>query len=99
MMATFDLQLNRMISFSKTSPPGEVCVFNANLCTKSRGKFWYGDLNLTRDLEQLQLAAKEQDEDIYVLRESDARFDTEHAPRFENAVARIDINGKIYMKA
>jgi len=95
----FDLPLGRMISFSKTGPEGERCVFNANLCTKKKGKFWFGDLNLTRDIEQLRLAAKEQGADVYVLRERDARFDNERSPVFENAIAKIDVAGNIHMMA
>lgn len=72
-------------------------MFNANLCTKGKGKFWFGDLNLTRDVEQLKLAAKERGEDVYVLREIDARFQNEANPRFENAVARIEPSGHFHM--
>lgn len=93
----FTLFSGRILSASKTAPKGEVCVFNANLCTKSKGKFWFGDLNLTRDVEQLKLAAQEQGEDVYVLREKDARFTTEANPRFENAVARIEPSGHFHM--
>lgn len=93
----FDLMLGRMINSTKTSPKGEICVFNANLVTKGKDKFWFGDLNLTRDVEQLKLAAKERGEDVYVLREIDARFQNEAKPRFENAVARIEPSGHFHM--
>lgn len=92
----FKLRCGRMISGSKKSPQGHVCVFNANLCTKSKGKFWFGDIDLTHDLEQLKLAALEQGDDVYVLREIDARFHNEVAPRFENAVARIEPSGHFH---
>lgn len=93
---SFSLQCGRMLSGAKIAPKDEVCVWNANLCTK-KGKFWFGDLNLTRDIEQLKLAAKEQGEDVYVLRERDARFDNERNPKFENAVARIEPTGHFHM--
>ena len=93
----FDLMCGRMISGSKIAPKGEVCVWNANLCTKTKGKFWFGDLNLTKDIEQLKLAAQEKGENVYVLREMDARFQTEASPRFENAVAKIDPAGGFHM--
>lgn len=92
----FKLYCGRMISGSKNSPKGHVCVFNANLCTKSKGKFWFGDLDLTDDLEQLKLAAHEQGEDVYILREIDARFHNEAKPLFENAVARIEPSGHFH---
>lgn len=93
----FNLYLGRMISGSKTAPKGHVCVFNANLCTKGKGKFWFGDIDLTTDVEQLKLAAKEQGEDVYVLRERDARFTNEASPLFENAVARIEPDGSFHL--
>lgn len=84
-----------MISGSKTGPKGHVCVFNANLCTKGKGKFWFGDIDLTDDIEQLKMAAQDQGEDVYVLREIDARFHNEASPLFENAVAIISPAGEI----
>lgn len=93
----FNLNLGRMISGSKTAPKGHFCVFNANLCTKGGGKFWFGDVDLTDDAEQLKMAAKERGEDVYVLRERDARFTNEAKPLFENAVARIEPSGEIHM--
>lgn len=83
----FDLREGRMLSSSKTSPKGHVCVFNGNLCTKSAGKFWFGDIDLTDDAEKLQSLANEKGCDIYVLREKDARFHNAAKPLLENAVA------------
>ena len=80
-MRKFDLHMGRMISGSKTAPKGHVCVFNANLCTKSSGKFWFGDIDLTDDIEKLKALAAEKGESIYVLREHDARFINRAKPR------------------
>jgi hypothetical protein len=80
----------RMISGTKTAPKGHVCVFNANLCTRSAGKIWFGDIDLTSDKPDLQRLADEKGEAIYVLREMDARFMNEASPKFENAVAVIE---------
>jgi hypothetical protein len=77
----------RMISGKKRCPDGHVCVFNANVCLKSKGKIWFGDLDLTLDADELLRLAAELREDVYVLREMDARFTTESSPRYENAVA------------
>jgi len=77
----------RIISGSKRGPKGHVCVFNANVCTKSQGKIWFGDIDLTDDAADLARLAAEKREDVYVLREKDARFMNEAAPKFENAVA------------
>ena len=88
-------RMGRMISGSKQSPKGQCCVFNANICTKSKGKIWFGDLNLTTEVEDLKRLAAEQGEDIFVLRERDARFDTADKPNFDAAVARYSPAGEI----
>jgi hypothetical protein len=79
-----------MISGSKSGyvarHPNNEVVFNANLCTKTEGKIWYGDLDLTLDSDTIQTLADSMKQDIYVLREHDARFDNEAAPKFERAV-------------
>lgn len=67
----------RMISAHKTSPEGCKCVWNANLISPTLGKVWYGDLNLTKEGEKLKSVAKACGETLYVLRESDCRFETE----------------------
>lgn len=85
----------RMISGSKTGPKGHICVFNANICSRSRGKFWFGDIDLTADAADLKKLADDQGEAIYILREMDARFRNEAAPLYENAVAVIHPNGEI----
>lgn len=71
------LLYGRIISGSKTTPPGCRCIWNANLVSPSRGKFWYGDINLTTEGNKLKAAAEKAGEPIYVLRESDCRFRTE----------------------
>lgn len=87
----------RMISGHKQGPKGHVCVFNANLCTKVGGKFWFGDLDLTEDAADLKRLANEKGCDVFVLRERDARFDNEANPKFENAVARITPEGEMVL--
>lgn len=74
----------RMISASKNNYNGK-CVFNANLCTKSR-KLWFGDINFEKDESKLQKIADEFKETIYVLREMDGRFGNEKNPKLEHAV-------------
>ena len=83
----------RMISGSKSfysaAHPKNVVVFNANLCTKTHGKIWYGDIDVTRDGEKLKEAAKLLGEDVYVLYEMDGRFENEQAPILERARAIV----------
>lgn len=85
----------RMISGTKSGPPGHICVFNANVCLKSAGKIWFGDLDLTADTEDLKRLAAVKVEDVYVLREMDCRFESQASPRYENAVAIIKPSGEI----
>lgn len=89
----------RMISGSKTSPKGHICVFNANVLSRSRGKFWFGDLDITADAEELRALAVKEGEPIYVLREMDARFMNEADPKWDNAVAIINPDGQIDLKS
>lgn len=76
--------LGRMISASKSRYrdifPNNNAIFNANIVIKSRGKIWYGDLDLTLESERLQKIATELGEPLYVLREMDARFENEDRP-------------------
>lgn len=87
----------RMISMSKTAPKGHVCVFNANICIKSTGKIWFGDLDLTADADDLKRLAYEKGEHVFVLREHDARFLNEADPKYDRAVAIISPTGAIAM--
>jgi len=76
--------MGRMISGSKSGYrqrfPNNKAVFNANIVTESRGKIWFGDLDLTLDTDQLMKIAEELGESIYVLYESDGRFENEDQP-------------------
>ena len=78
LMEEQNLRCGRMISAHKDSPPGCKCVFNANLVSPTKGKVWYGDLNLTREGDKLKEVAKAAGETLYVLREMDCRFETEN---------------------
>ncbi len=76
--------LGRMISGSKSGYkekyPDHKVVFNANIVIKSRGKAWYGDIDLTLDREDLRFIATDLKEPLYVLYEMDARFENENQP-------------------
>lgn len=85
----------RMISGSKIAPKGHVCVFNANLCSRSRGKFWFGDIDITADAADLKALAAKEGEEIFILREMDGRFMNEAKPLLNNSVARVHPDGTI----
>ena len=84
-----------MLNGSKKEPKGHICVWNANVCTKSKGKIWFGDIDLTVDVEDLKRLAAKEGEEVFVLREMDARFRNEAAPLFSRAVGRITPRGDV----
>lgn len=88
-----DLKQGRMISLSKSDyraqHPDNVIVFNANIFTRSRGKIWFGDLDITADGDALKEMADVEGEELYILREYDGRFDRETDPAWDAAVARV----------
>ena len=47
--------------------------------TKKSGKIWYGDVDITMEFDNLKSIADELKEDLYILYESDARFEHENA--------------------
>jgi hypothetical protein len=92
----------RMISGSKSGYhsrfPHNLIVFNACVCTKSRRQPWNGDLDVTRDLEQLQARAREFGEALYVLWEGDGRRFTDNQTMefdFSGSAAIIAPDGRI----
>ncbi len=89
----------RMISLSKSlyrlRHPGNTVIFNANILTKKRGKVWHGDIDITDEIAELQRLAAELDEEIWVLREMDARFSTAKEPNWDKFVVRIEPKGLV----
>jgi len=73
------LYSGRMISGTKSGPEGHICVFNSNVVVENGGKIWYGDLDVTAEFDTLKEIADEIGQDLYILREHDARFDNENA--------------------
>ena len=57
-------------------PDNEV-YFNANIFVLGEGKIWYGDIDITKEKEQLENVAREIGKDLYILREMDGRFGNE----------------------
>jgi len=84
LFATNGLMMGRMIGASKSTycqeHQGELVIFNANVLTRTHGKIWYGDLNVTLDFDNLKNVADQLGEDLYILMEGDARFGYENKP-------------------
>ena len=80
-----DFYNGRMIGGSKSDYhnqyPNDLIVFNANVLTRTHGKVWYGDLNVTQDEKILKSIAEQVNEPLYVLYEMDARFGNEEIDR------------------
>lgn len=79
-----ELPIGRMIGGSKSRykemNPEEFVVFNANVVHPKDGKIWNGDLSITKDEKTLKNISKELGEPLYVLYESDCRFENENRP-------------------
>jgi len=77
----------KLISGSKSGYrsmyPTHFVIFNANVCTASQGKIWYGDLDLHLDKGTLMEIAHEMGTDLYILYEMDGRFENEENPLIE----------------
>lgn len=78
---TEGLNEGRMVCSSKSLyremfPDNEV-YFNANIFVLGEGKIWYGDLDVTNDIEALKNVASRIGKDLYILREMDGRFENE----------------------
>lgn len=87
----------RMISGSKGQyrwdNEDHLIAFNANLCVAGLGKLWHGDLDVTVEEDKLRKAAKAVGMDLYLLHESDARFENEESPLLDKAVAFFPADG------
>ncbi len=84
----------RMVTRSKldyaSKYPNHCIVFNANVVLGGFGKVWHGDVDLTVDEPALKTIALRFGTSLYVLREMDARHDTEHSPRLERYIYLTD---------
>jgi hypothetical protein len=91
----------RLISFSKSSyrndHPANIIAFNASIFTKSNGRIWYGDLDITLDEEDLKQLAVQINETVYVLRESVANLKSDD--KLDQATVTIHSDGSIIHNA
>jgi len=67
-------------SFYRKRHPNDDVIFNANIFIKSKGKIWYGDLNLTQDAKNLQKVCDDLNEEMIIVTEMLGRFDAENRP-------------------
>ena len=64
-------------SFYRSQFPENEVYFNANLFVLGEGKIWYGDIDVTRDIESLKEISSAIGKDLFILSEYDGRFDNE----------------------
>lgn len=91
----------RMIALSKSEYLAnhnhrELVIFNAAICSKSEGRIWAGDLDLSTDVADLVTFASHRGEVLYVIRENDA-IDPK-SPAFDKAVATISKDGMMEIR-
>lgn len=93
----YELGIARSISYSKSAyrkdHPNNEVIFNANIVLESKGKVWYGDLDITKDSDHLSEIATELGENLYILNESDARWGKE-----KDDVKVLIANAKVIIK-
>lgn len=81
--------LGRMVGGSKSiyrhDNPNNIVIFNANVATKKHGKIWYGDLDITLDVEDLKRLSKELGMPVFAFYESQGRFGKEENLPFPEA--------------
>jgi calcineurin-like phosphoesterase family protein len=95
-----DLIEGRIISGSKsgyrTEFPDHVVIFNANIVIRSKGKIWYGDLDLTLEEDKLKSISEKFGEPLYILYEMDGRFEHENDSPEQLIKKAVVIIGKDY---
>jgi len=89
--------VGKILAYSKSKyfekNPNNLVVFNSNLIAISEGKpikIWYGDLDLTLSLSSLCDLSSQLNKTLFVLRETDARFENEHNPKLNKFVLKIE---------
>ena len=91
----------RMMSGSKSgyckSWPENIAVFNANVIALDQTvtKIWYGDLDITKDIDKLKDLSREIGIPVLVLREMDARFEHEENPNVDAFVVKVGPVGDV----
>ena len=90
----------KMLSGSKTLysvyHPFDLTIFNGNIFSNTTNeKLWYGDVNITKDIKKIINCAKELQDDLVILYESDGRFDREPNPNFDNCLLTVLRTGEL----
>lgn len=72
-----------------TANPGNRFFSNANVFCRTKGKLWWGDLDLAKDKKALIAVARRLRIRMYVLSESDGRFRNAELPHSEVKIRAI----------
>jgi hypothetical protein len=88
--------LGAMISGSKSSyvkhNPNNLAIFNSNVIAliDKPTKIWFGDIDITKSIKNIQALAKELGVSLVVLREMDGRFNNEESPKVDRFVIKVN---------
>lgn len=84
-------QRGRLVDSSKTcytqKHPNNIVLFNANIFFDITGKVWYGDIDLTLDLDKLREIARKFKTDVVILGEHDGRFELHNRSDYDQVFA------------
>ena len=72
--------------------PDNIIIRRANILTKEQGRIWWGDLDLTLEMDDLKQLAKDINQEIWILREMDVSL-RGREPDWDSFVFRIQPNG------
>jgi hypothetical protein len=102
-IAQFNLgDMGKMVGGSKSiyryDNPSNLVVFNANVFTKEHGKIWYGDLDVTKEIQSIKDLAKDLGTSVFVLYESEGRFGAEDSPNLSKAVVEVHKDGRVLLR-
>jgi hypothetical protein len=78
--------------------PKNLVVFNSNVCTREDGKIWYGDIDVTLDIDKLKQLAQDLKKSVYVLYEMAGRFENSEKPDFNDFAAIVQPDGTLMSK-
>lgn len=74
--------------------PDNIVIPRANILTKERGRIWWGDIDITSEMNDLKQLAKDLNEELWILREMDVSLRGQE-PNWNEFAFRIQPNGLV----
>lgn len=86
----------KILSFSKgqysSDYPDHLVIFNSVIVSSRYKKVWHGDLDITKDEEKIKDVSSFLQDTLYVLYESDGKFENSEKPLINKHVIKIDFS-------